>query len=78
MVKFVEAGLFGDIEENDGSAVYEAAGRDGARLCIFHRSVGAASGHAGGFHRSGRLWRLRVRWRGLLFEYCRGDEQKQE
>jgi len=78
MVKFVEAGTFADIEENDGSAVYEAAGRDGAKLCIFHRSVGAAGGHAGRFHRSGRFRGLPIRWRGLLFKRCRGKEQNQE
>ena len=77
MMKFVEAGLSGDIEENDGSAIHEAAGGNGTRLCILHRSVGAAGGHARGFHRSGRLWSLRIR-RGLLFECCRGEEQKQE
>ena len=74
MAKLVEAGLFGDFEENDGSAVHEATGSDGTRLRILHWSVRAAGGHAGGSHRSGRLRRLRIRWRGLLFECCRGEK----
>src|SRR5258708_40086390 len=67
MVKLVEASWRGEVEEDDGCAVGEAAGGDGARLCVFHRGVGAAGGHAGRFRRS-----------GLLFECCRGGEQNQE
>src|SRR5258708_40328238 len=67
MVKLVEASWRGEVEEDDGCAVDEAAGGDGARLCVFHRGGGAAGGHAGRFRRSGRL-----------FECCRGGEQNQE
>ncbi len=74
MVEFVEAGLMRDVEKNDRCAVHEAAGGDGAGLCILHRSVGSACGHAGGFDRNGRLRRLRIPRHGLLLECRRGGE----
>jgi hypothetical protein len=46
-MKFIEAGLFGDVEENNWGAVHKAAGGDWARESIFDGSVGAASGHTG-------------------------------
>jgi hypothetical protein len=58
-MKFIEAGLFGDVQENNGRAVHKTAGGDGSRERIFDRSVDAASGHAG----RRRILRLCRSWR---------------
>ena len=78
MVKLVEAGLTGDVEEDDRCAVDEVAGGDGPRLCLFHRRRGAAGGHAGRLCGSGRLQRLRIRRRGLLYKCHRGRNPGEE
>lgn len=47
MVKFVDAGLMSDVNEDDGSVIDEAAGGDGARLGVLDGRVDAAGGHSG-------------------------------
>src|SRR5215472_4153643 len=50
-MKFVEPGLLGDVDENDGGAVDEAARGDRAHLCVLHRFVRSPSTHAALFGR---------------------------
>ena len=48
MVKLVEAGLVGDVDEDHGSAIDEAASGDGAGVGILNGGVNTARGHSGG------------------------------
>src|SRR3954447_21194716 len=61
MVKFIQTGLFGDIEKEDRSAVDKSTCCDGPRFCIFDRPVRASRSNA---HRC----RLLSRTRRLLSE----------
>ena len=49
MVKFVEAGLFGNVDENDWSVVHESTGGDWPGLRILDRWVCRARGYSGLF-----------------------------
>ena len=55
MMEFIKAGLFCDVEEDDGSAIDKSTGGDWPRERIFDRSMGAAGGHTS-----------RSRWRRIL------------
>jgi hypothetical protein len=60
MVKFVEAGLLGNVDENDWSVVHESAGGDWPGLRILDRCVRRARGDSG-------LFFVLIRWLlGLL------------
>ena len=46
-MELVEAGIFGDVEEDGRSSVDEATGGDGAVLRILDGRIDAAGAHAG-------------------------------
>ena len=66
-MKFVEASLFGDIDEDDWSAVHKSAGRDGARQSILYWSVRSTRRDAGSL----RLLRL-----GVVLILRKADEEQ--
>src|ERR1700674_3701875 len=80
MVKFIEAGLLCDVDENDRSAIHETTGGDGARQRILNGSVDSTGGHPGR-PGGGGILRLLGGWLGGLLtesQACQDGGGEQE